>query len=960
MAKGKGGTGDSSANAVTSVDAPGRRISSPGAPKPEAGPLPPGALLGDRYQIVRFIARGGMGEVYEAIDLTLQSRVAVKTVLPHLANNRVAMERVRREVQLARTVTDAHVCRLFDIGSAQVDGLPVTFITMELLEGVSLRDRLKESGPYSPDEALPLATDLLFGLESCHRAGVIHRDLKTENVILVKRADREHAVLADFGIACLELTEEERIDGEGGLRALTREGTVIGSPSFMAPEQINGSHATQRTDVYGMGAILWELVIGPWPLRGQELMAVARHLSLTPPAKDLPRGLDRTWASVIERALRSDPLDRFASVSELLESLTGGQGVSRPPPARPRRSRASRLPLYGAAAALLLLAAVTTLAAWRRHHAVVAERAVASSQSAVFEQLLLMEFARARELALALDKSVEPAAAESLLARAEAGLGNWDAATSAAQRARADRAHLTRRMQLELEIVERRAAGQLQDVLPLHEALLTIFSDDPLVALEYAEALIPLAQTGKAEELLDGVAKKQPDAKVAARLALDRVLLLYNKPKFESRPLEALGALAVAEARKVDAKVLLGRALAMHGLALYRLGQSDRSTSEIEESLGLLSKEGDRFGLALAHRIKSGVLLESEMKPEDVLREAEYSASLCAAVGDQLNLGHSLNGEAVGLSDLGRPREAVETNAAATAAFLRASRPDLADTRSRPNIASVLDELGRMSAAIQLLTELHERRGPDPIGYEELNLIGELRAGGDLNGAEKHVALLENLLDSNQMETVRSSETLESAINAFERADEGALSKRLAKAEALFKAEGAGEEDQFLLIFKGRQLLAAGSKEAQKALAASAQTQGLRVYSRGVLTAMAARAALKNGDRDAAIALRKAYVAEPRFEQYDGAILESRLLGAELAESPGEMERAAQELQAARERFLSDGYAVARWEAELGLARLALRRANRPLALSLSKGVKAETEKAGFVRLARAADGLAR
>ena len=227
----------------------------------------PDQLVAGRYKIVRFIGRGGMGEVYEADDLELRERVALKTVRPQAAFDRGAIERFKREIQLARKVTHPNVCRIFDLGyhqSKAVAGHPaqeaeITFLTMELLSGETLAERLKSGGHMTPSEALPLVIQMASGLAAAHAAGIVHRDFKSGNVILTKTKDgpsETRAVVTDFGLA--RSTETRQSMTASG-------GEIAGTPAYMSPEQVEGGEVTPATDVYSLGVVMYEMVSGTLP-----------------------------------------------------------------------------------------------------------------------------------------------------------------------------------------------------------------------------------------------------------------------------------------------------------------------------------------------------------------------------------------------------------------------------------------------------------------------------------------------------------------------------------------------------------------------------------------------------------------------------------------------------------------------------------------------------------------------
>jgi serine/threonine protein kinase len=260
-----------------------------------------GEVIAGRYTVTRFLAAGGMGEVYEVDDRALGERVALKTILPEIAADPTALERFRRETLLARKVTHPNVCRIFDIGHHQPegagDGEEVTFLTMELLGGETLAARLKR-GRVPPEEALPLVRQIAAGLGAAHRAGVVHRDLKPANVFLVPERDGVRAVITDFGLA--------RTDAAGkALADMTGTGEVLGTPAYMAPEQLEGKVPTPATDIYALGLVLYEMVTGQRAFVGDTLFQIAiQRLQGEPtaPSVHLP-GLDPLWEYTILRCL---------------------------------------------------------------------------------------------------------------------------------------------------------------------------------------------------------------------------------------------------------------------------------------------------------------------------------------------------------------------------------------------------------------------------------------------------------------------------------------------------------------------------------------------------------------------------------------------------------------------------------------------------------------------------------
>jgi serine/threonine protein kinase len=281
-----------------------------------AGTFSPGHRLGARYAIVRLIGRGGMGEVYEVEDQLLQERVALKTVAAVMSDDERAVRRFKREVLLARRVTHPNVCRIFDLG---VDG-DVVFLTMELVAGESLRTHLKRQGPLGPARAQPLITQIAGALEAAHAAGVVHRDFKSDNVLVATSPSGMRAVVTDFGLA-RSVREGDRTTTRPSITGAF----IQGSATHIAPEQLEDGLVTAATDVYALGVVLFEIVTGgrlPFEGTSPADTAALRLRQPAPSPRVFVPDVDAGWETVIARCLDRQPARRFFSAAEVVAALS--------------------------------------------------------------------------------------------------------------------------------------------------------------------------------------------------------------------------------------------------------------------------------------------------------------------------------------------------------------------------------------------------------------------------------------------------------------------------------------------------------------------------------------------------------------------------------------------------------------------------------------------------------------
>jgi tRNA A-37 threonylcarbamoyl transferase component Bud32 len=283
-------------------------VSLPSQPVGAPRTLRIGETLLGRYEVRRFIAKGGMGEVYEAFDVALSEAVALKTLALSSIDEPGAADRLRGEVRLARKITHSNVCRILEFGVHRASGKDadvVPFLTMELLRGETLARAIARAGRFTEALTWKLLREIVSGLEAVHAAGIVHRDLKSENVFLSTSANAlTRAVVMDFGLAQVQRLREDSRKPTGG--------AVVGTLDYMAPEQLEGKLATPSSDVYALGIIAFEMLTGRLPHAGQTQFArVAAKLVAAPPRPSADvRGLHSGWDALVGHCLERSPAER--------------------------------------------------------------------------------------------------------------------------------------------------------------------------------------------------------------------------------------------------------------------------------------------------------------------------------------------------------------------------------------------------------------------------------------------------------------------------------------------------------------------------------------------------------------------------------------------------------------------------------------------------------------------------
>ncbi len=274
-----------------------------------------GQVIADRYRVMRLIGEGGMGQVYEAQHVNINRRFALKLLRPEIVSNPEAVARFRQEAWSASSIGHENIIEIDDFATLPNGSV---YLAMEYLQGRALSERMRAEPRLQLDEALAILLQVCSGLSAAHEKGIVHRDMKPENVFLAHKYGRVVVKILDFGIA--------KVAGAEGSQSLTRTGTIFGTPHYMSPEQALGRPLDQRADIYSVGVIMYEVFTGRVPFEAESFMGIlTKPITAQPspprelaPERDIPPEIE----AVILKAMEKEASARQQSMSELLAELT--------------------------------------------------------------------------------------------------------------------------------------------------------------------------------------------------------------------------------------------------------------------------------------------------------------------------------------------------------------------------------------------------------------------------------------------------------------------------------------------------------------------------------------------------------------------------------------------------------------------------------------------------------------
>ena len=724
--------------------------------------IAPGDHIASRYRILGEVGAGGMGQVYEAVDDELKTRVALKIIRPELANEPRVVARFKQEIQLARQVTHPNVCRAFDLIRVKHRERELLVLCMEFVDGETLSTLLRRDGKMKLAQAEPIIQQIAAGLDAAHAAGVVHRDLKSGNIFLSKTREGElRVVLADFGLA-------GSLAPDDGVSRQTTSGWGIGTPAYMAPEQVEGGKIGPAADIYALGVVMYEMATGQVPYEGQTPLQVAvRRLREKPrPPRELDASVDGRWESAILRCLEVSPEDRFASAAGVASALHQLSWLPRTPNRQWRRRIA-------AAAAVAIVAAGAGVY-WGRSRGVEippqasswynrgltalydgnwpdAERAFTQTIQAA--PAYAAAYARRAEAQIEMDR-IDDARA-SLLEGVDAGI------LTAEQKLHLDavRAYLNRDMEKSANLLAQRASLEKDDIvakLDWARALMRrgqvrralqpyrdVVAKDPGLTAAWIQLGNAAARDGQGEES-DGAfqraaetLQRYPNPGTGKDLAYYRAdaARVQNRPNrtelaqaavrlaespvdfrnVRARLLQAgllaragkagdsrrVAQAATEDARKNNLDLLAAQGLSDLGFQLLTQGEFEQGSELMRESIRLSEKLGAQRTLAKA-QVDLGFYLTNGCQPGRLTEARSLTKSV---------LGAATRGELLDLRIEARLNTVkILTCDGDLVAAEKAGQEHLADAQRSPDRSYVLDAYSRLSGISRLRLRLRESR----------------------------------------------------------------------------------------------------------------------------------------------------------------------------------------------------------------------------------------------------------
>jgi serine/threonine-protein kinase len=292
-----------------------------------------GQVLAERYRVVRLVGEGGMGQVYEAQHVNINKRFALKLLRPEITSNAEAVARFRQEAWSASSIGHENIIEIEDFATLPNGSV---YLAMEFLTGLPLSERMREDPPMTFAESLDVTLQVASGLAAAHEKGIVHRDMKPENIFLAQKYGRLLVKILDFGIA--------KVSGAEGNRSLTRTGTIFGTPHYMSPEQALGKPLDSRADIYSVGVIMYEMFTGKVPFEAESFMGIlTKHITTQPkpprevaPEREIPVEVE----ALILRSLAKEPEERQQSMADLVNDLASIASERAPEVLHPRPASA--------------------------------------------------------------------------------------------------------------------------------------------------------------------------------------------------------------------------------------------------------------------------------------------------------------------------------------------------------------------------------------------------------------------------------------------------------------------------------------------------------------------------------------------------------------------------------------------------------------------------------------------